>query len=498
VPASRVERNARLEYLALLAIASSLTSIWLALWVKWSLGAWFPGAGVPRLWPAGLALAGLASSVFADLALSRARSARRSTRAVLAGAGAVSVALLVCWAAGAPALAAILRGEPRLGERIASGLPVFLAALYAWWQGERLGRSPVGNQALRSAFYTGVTALAPLLVLNRLQAALSSGLVLGALMSFFGLSLSGLALSSLRNMQQQQSGRLMALALGREWLLTSGAIIGLVLGAGLLVARVAAPQALEQLAHTLAAVADSAGFGVGLVLGPLAAVVDWLLAPLLPGLAQFLGRFITALSIAIERLQGLFALLVQIMSFGLPRVVDARRLQAWLASPAFQAGARWAGVLVLLALAAAIFWLAARRLWGLQAGDQDVQRDSVLSAGLLLAQLKNLLNRRPRRRQSRAPDYLSLSGAPDDARLIVRRAYQAMLEWARSLRLPRAAGQTPRAYAQMLAGAVPEGHDAIDLLTQAYVLARYAAEAPSLEQARRAEGAMARLKALHS
>jgi hypothetical protein len=50
----------------------------------------------------------------------------------------------------------------------------------------------------------------------------------------------------------------------------------------------------------------------------------------------------------------------------------------------------------------------------------------------------------------------------------------------------------------MLAGAVPECHEAIDLLTQAYVLARYAAEAPTLDQARRAEGAVARLKALHS
>jgi hypothetical protein len=94
--------------------------------------------------------------------------------------------------------------------------------------------------------------------------------------------------------------------------------------------------------------------------------------------------------------------------------------------------------------------------------------------------------------------YLALSGGPDDARLIIRRAYQAMLEWARSLRLPRAAGQTPRAYAQMLAGAVPAGHEAIVVLTQAYVLARYAAESPSLEQARSAQGAMARLKALHS
>ena len=494
----RVERNASPEYLALLAIASSLTAVWLALWVKWSLAAWFAGAAVPRFWPVGLALAGTASALFADQALGQARIARRTSRVVLAGAGAVSVVLLVGWAVGAPTLTAILRGEPLLGERVAPALPAFLAALYAWWQGERLGRGPAGSQALRSAFYSGVIALAPLLVFDSLQAALSSGQVLGALLIFFGLGLSGLALSSLRYMRQQQSGQLMARALGWEWLLTSAAIIGLVLGAAVLVARVAAPLALERLADVLVAVADSAAYGVGLVVGPLAAVVGGLLAPVLLGLAQFLERFIWALAGALERLQGLFALVLQIMSLGLPGAAVARRLQAWLASSAFQTGARWAGLLALLALAVAIFWLAARHLWGLRANDQDEQRESVLSARLLLAQLKNLLHHLPRRRQVPAPDYLSLSGAPDDARLIIRRAYQAMLEWACSLRLPRAAGQTPRAYAQMLAGAVPEGNDAIDLLTQAYVVARYAADSPSLEQARRAEGAMARLKALHS
>lgn len=490
--------SARLEYLALLAIASCLTAVWLALWVKWSLGAWLTGAAVPRFWPAGLAFAGLASSLFTDLALNRGGSARRAARALLAGAGAASVAMLAGWAIGAPSLAAILRGEPRLVERVAQALPAILAAFYAWWQGERLGRSPVGNQALRTVFNTGVIALAPLLVLNSLQTVLSSGEVLGGLILFFSLGLSGLALSSLRHLRQQQSGRLMALALGRQWLLTSGVVIGLVLGAGLLVARVAAPEALERLAQNLAAVVDSMAYVFGLALSPLAVLLEWLLAPVLPWLAQFVERFIATLAVAFERLQGLVALLRQIMSLGLSRAVDVRRLQAWLASPALQAGARWAGLLALLALAAAIFWLAARRLWGLQARDDDEQRDSVLSGRLLLAQLKSLLNRRPRRRRSRAPDYLSLSGPADDARLIIRRAYQGMLEWARSLRLPRAAGQTPRAYAQMLAGAIPEGHDAIDLLTQAYVLARYAAEAPSLEQARRAEGAMARLKVLHS
>jgi hypothetical protein len=227
-------------------------------------------------------------------------------------------------------------------------------------------------------------------------------------------------------------------------------------------------------------------------------VVDWLLAPGLPGLSAFLERLISALTIAFERLEGLAALLVALLSGGAPRMFDGRRLQAFLASPVFQASARWTGLLLALAATAIIFWLAARRWWGLPTGDDDEQHESVLSGRLLLAQLKNLLNRRPRRRQSPAADYLMLRGAPDDARLIIRRAYQAMLEWARSLRLPRAAGQTPRAYAQMLAGAVPEGHEAIELLTQAYVVARYAAEAPSLEHARRAEGAMARLKALHS
>ena len=76
---------------------------------------------------------------------------------------------------------------------------------------------------------------------------------------------------------------------------------------------------------------------------------------------------------------------------------------------------------------------------------------------------------------------------------MVRRAYQAMLEWAQSASLPRAAGQTPRAYADVLAGAVPQAREAIGALTSVYLVARYADEPPSLEQARHAEGAAARL-----
>jgi hypothetical protein len=46
----------------------------------------------------------------------------------------------------------------------------------------------------------------------------------------------------------------------------------------------------------------------------------------------------------------------------------------------------------------------------------------------------------------------------------------------------------------VLAGAVPQEREAIGALTSAYLVARYAPEAPSLEQARRAESAVARLR----
>ncbi len=71
-----------------------------------------------------------------------------------------------------------------------------------------------------------------------------------------------------------------------------------------------------------------------------------------------------------------------------------------------------------------------------------------------------------------------------------------MLEWAQAVSLPRLAGQTPRAYGETLALALPEGQEAITILTHTYVLAGCAAEAPSLEQARHVERARDDLRAL--
>jgi hypothetical protein len=78
--------------------------------------------------------------------------------------------------------------------------------------------------------------------------------------------------------------------------------------------------------------------------------------------------------------------------------------------------------------------------------------------------------------------------------LIVRQAYQRMLNWARSLGWPRLPYQTPAMYAKTLGTALPQADQAIDTLTQSYIRARYATDPLSLEEARRAQAVVAQLQ----
>ncbi|MEK7329137.1 MAG: DUF4129 domain-containing protein [Chloroflexota bacterium] len=69
-----------------------------------------------------------------------------------------------------------------------------------------------------------------------------------------------------------------------------------------------------------------------------------------------------------------------------------------------------------------------------------------------------------------------------------------MLDWAKAAGRPRAPKQTPIMYADSLTQSAPQHGDAIATLTRAYLTARYAADAPSLEDARQAEAAMVGLQ----
>jgi hypothetical protein len=124
-----MNRSARLEHFALLAIASSLTALWLGLWIEWAHGAWASGVSLPAYWAAGLALAGVASASLTDLALRQRRMSQHSARLGLACAGAVAVLLLVWSALGLRVSGEVLRSGPRLVTLAAPAGPAFLAAL---------------------------------------------------------------------------------------------------------------------------------------------------------------------------------------------------------------------------------------------------------------------------------------------------------------------------------------------------------------------------------
>jgi len=374
--------------------------------------------------------------------------------------------------------------------------PALVAGVFAWWRGLHLGRATIGYHTVSGVFWGGVVGLAGLLIANSLFPAFSSAALLPPLLAYFGLGLAGLAVTSLRRLRlQQRSVTLTALHLNRFWLLTAALCIAAVLAGGLLTARLVAPEALEQVNAVLDRVAATMSFGVGLVIAPIALLVDRLLQPIYPFLTNLMAGFIEAFQRLVGLARGIFGLFLRLMSVRLPRLFTIEGLDEFIHSPAVQAGSRWGLVLLLAAAIALLYAVVLRRFTAWQVTSEDEQRDSVFSRQLLWAQLRRLFDRRRARVPAPAP-YQALVGSPDDARLIVRRCYQAMLEWALALSLPRLAGQTPRAYGETLAGALPEGQEAIAVLTTTYVLARYAAEAPSLEQARHAERAWDRLRAL--
>jgi hypothetical protein len=444
-----------------------------------------------------LALAGAAGAGVTRLALGRTQWSRRQARGFVSSAGVATVLVLVGLALDPALLIENWSGGPHLLAFIAPAGPAFLASLTMWWHGIHLGRDSISHHTFSGAFSSGLLALGLLLAANAIVPALPAGELLAASLFFFALGLAGLAFGSLRRLSVSQRAAVLAqVALHRDWLFTAGVVIGLVLAAGLALARLLAPESFQRMTQAFGAVADAAGTLAALLIAPFALVTMALLAPWMGGISRALLSVLEVLRSVLLRLSSLLGAILELLSARGPANAVVQKLEELIASPAIQATGRWTSFVGVLLALAIIFWLAARRLGLLGTLDEDELRESILSGDLLWAQLRQLFRRRPPAGVQQPP-YLDLAGSPDDARLRVRRAYQGMLEWARSIRLPRAAGQTPGNYARLLAGAVPEAHDAIDILTQAYIQARYAAEAPAPEVARRAEGAMAQLSALH-
>jgi hypothetical protein len=363
--------------------------------------------------------------------------------------------------------------------------PVFLglvACAYMWWQGIVMGRSLVPQEHLERTFYGGIAAFALLFSVNQLRPLIRSSEALLAALSFFATGLACLALVSVENARRWQAhGSGTWPSLNRYWLGTVLSVIGSILLVGLFVGALLSPDVFARLNSFMAWLANAVTIAIVVFMGTIVFFAAWLVTPILQRMSSALGNNP-----------------FQFPRFPAPQELGPQTLAFFERYPALNLARQGLSLLLLILVVGLVFWYAARRLGRLANRSVDEIRDNIATPELLLNQLRSLFRRRGRA-SAAGPAYLPLAGPRDDPRILVRRAYQAMLSWAQTFSLPgRRAGETPAAYAATLAAAMPDGREAFEMLTRVYVFARYAAEAPSLDQARLAQAALAQLQALGS
>ena len=471
-----MKRSSWIEDLLLPPAVATLNTAWVSLWILWSVRAVPHGVAAAAFSPLVLGLVLLGGFAVTRLSLA-AQHPPVDPRLLITLCG-----LLVVFAAGWLTYAYLgPLGYPRelvdWGSFISPAFLGLVACAFLWYQGIQLGRSSLPQENLESAFYGGILAMGLLFAVNQLRPLIAPSEGLTAALAFFATGLAGLALVSIENARRAQQGLTGSWpALSRYWLGTVASVIGSILLAGLLVAGLISPQTFAQLSAAANFVVDAVTITVVIIAGVITFVIAWLLEPVIEVLAHSIGQINLHFPV-------------------LPNFQQATRntLDFFIQYPALNFARRGLVLGVMLVGIVLLFWWAVRRFTRRSAAEGDETRESIASPQLVLGQLKNLLHRSVRRPLE--PAFLSLSGSNDDPRLIVRRAYQAMLEWAPDTSLPsRRAGETPAAYAAVLREALPEGAPAIETLTRAYVLARYAAEAPSMDVARAALGAVNQLR----
>ena len=147
-----MKRMARVEDLAVLGLAAALITLWISLCLGWVLRLALNGRPGPPQLPLltlGLVLAG---AYVTRAALRRRQwppAHDRRARWVVGFAGAIGVGAATVLAL--PLQFGVRQGYllPNLGQVAATAAPIFLAHLFAWLSGIRLGRAAIGHRSPR-------------------------------------------------------------------------------------------------------------------------------------------------------------------------------------------------------------------------------------------------------------------------------------------------------------------------------------------------------------
>lgn len=366
-------------------------------------------------------------------------------------------------------------------------LIVLLTSAVLWWRGVILGRTrSVTDEGVERGFFNGIIALALLVFINNFNLFVPPPDMLAAVLTFFGTALSALTLISLENARRQQHDVTGPwLRLNRPWLLTIVGVVAVILLGALSLTGLISPDALRQLIADLRPLFDAVIEVLRAALMAIVTVLAWLVQPLLP-IIQAIARLILTAVMGFLQVIGRIGDEFQ-------RLQAEEEIDSFLNSPEFVTISR--SVLVAIALVIlALLAVWALRKWGLLPRRKlDETRESIMSRQLLLSQLRDLLNRwRATTPSGPPPLYLPLAG--DEARAVVRRAYQQWLEWARINDRARQPRQTPTQYAGVIERDVPEVGAAFRPLTESYERARYGAEPLTPDDVRAAQDSLVTLQ----
>ncbi|MCC9076315.1 DUF4129 domain-containing protein [Litorilinea aerophila] len=370
--------------------------------------------------------------------------------------------------------------------------PVVLGMVgaYLWLRGTQDASRPIAHDDV----WGTVVAGAALIVLYLL---LTAGTALGTLvdmtrvvMTFFAVAMAMLALTSLkitvglaRALGNRRGSAARMPSLNRYWLISVGTVIALLLGLGLLLGWIIAPEQIAQVMAWGSTVLGYIGRAVGSVLlaiGYVIFVVLYhifrLLSPLISRLLNLLGE--SELGDTLEE-----------MVTPTPEPL--------MAEPAPIPDAyRWTGLFVAVALLLLAFALALRRMRAVASEEPDEVRESILSSDLLQEQLAGLLRNwlgRLRTGARAISPFLALDGEAETRR-VIRQIYQQFLQRRRAEGLPRRPPQTPAEYQATLDASLGDANRPAAVITRHYIHARYAQDPPAGDAVAEVQAAWADLE----
>lgn len=453
-----------------------LTTCWLALWVRWLMAA-AGHAGEPSVSPLAM-LVILAASAFItrwSLAGSSNNLQLQRPQVVISAAGLAAVGGLLWWTFGARFPADYFHRFTEWGRLMSPEALALAVGVLLWWQGIRIGRDDDLHTTARGELWLGVSALAILFIVNKIDPRLTTAEGFWPTVLFFVIGLSTLAVAGLEQDRRIQATSGPALGVSRDWLGTVGALIGAIVAGAVGVAALVTPETLTAVNSLLDLVGviilDGFGFLVYLMALLLLPVTEVIVRGLIPFL-----RLLTSFNFPLN------------LGLSAPSPEDIDRAARQLAGTP---PARLIEVALVLGVILLIFMAAVRRLRRPAGGDgPEETHESVFSRDLVWRQLRSLFAGRAAKPPA-APPYFPLDG-PVDPRLSIRRAYQQLLAWAAAAGQPRHPPQTPHDYARTLGVRAPALGDDIRQLTELYVRARYGGQV-SPADAGLADAALGRL-----